>query len=221
MGAATDTFADETALGELDARLRSGGAGGLDDIEVLRLACRASEAAVVKLMGEFGSLPQVLAASRADLERCAAPAIAGRLVVARDLARRMLAAPLREGAAMSSWPRVADYLRAVLGGRSRQQFRVLFLDRRNRLIRDEPMGEGTIDHAPAYPREVLRRALELNASAVLLATCHPDGNQALTSSEIELTRQVLAAARPLRIGVHDHAVVAGEAVVSFRALGLL
>jgi DNA repair protein RadC len=98
---------------------------------------------------------------------------------------------------------------------------VLFLDRANQLIADELMGEGTIDHAPVYPREVVRRALELNASACRLAHNHPTGNPAPSQADIAVTRQIVEAARALNIAVHDHFLVAGELVVSFRAQGLI
>ena len=98
---------------------------------------------------------------------------------------------------------------------------MLFLDHRNRLIRDEVMGAGTVDAAPVYPREVLRRALELDAAAIVLAHNHPGGDPAPSGADIESTRQVVEAGRALRIAVHDHFLVADQRVVSFKALGLL
>lgn len=210
-----------TSNAELADRLRAVGPLGLDDAEALGLAAGASAAAVAALLDEFGSLPEVLAAPRAALERLISPAQAARLTLARDLARRMLETPLRTRMVLSGWQPVADYLRAVLGGLPREQFRVLFLDRRNRLIRDEVMADGTVDHIPVYPREVMRRALELNASAVVLAHNHPGGEETPSATDVDTTRQVVAAGRALRITVHDHVLVAGERVVSFRALGLL
>jgi len=206
---------------ELSQRLTASGPEGLDDAEALQLASGASPEQVRALLDEFGSLPQVLAASPAALRRFVRPAAAARLALARDLAQRLLRAPLRERAVISSWSALADYLRAGLAGRSRERFHVLYLDKRNRLIRDEIEGEGTVDDAPVYPREILRRALELDASALILAHNHPAGDPTPSAADVDMTRQVVEAARALRISVHDHVVVGGQDVASFRALGLL
>lgn len=211
----------DASVPELSQRLSASGPEGLDDAEALQLASGASPEQVRALLDEFGSLPQVLAASPAALRRFVRPAAAGRLALARDLAQRLLRAPLRERPVLSSWSALIDYLRAGLAGRSRERFHVLYLDKKNRLIRDEIEGEGTVDHAPVYPREILRRALELDASALILAHNHPAGDPTPSSADVEMTRQVVEAARALRISVHDHVVVGGEGVASFRALGLL
>ena len=210
-----------TTTAELTSRLRCAGPRALDDREALCLACGAAAPEVEALLVEFGSLPEVLAAPRVALERCVSPARAARLALVRDLARRMLEQPLRVRPTLSSWSAVSDYLRGVLTGLPREQFRVLFLDKRNQLIRDEVMGEGTVDHAPVYPREVVRRALELDASALLLAHNHPSGDPTPSAADIDMTRQVVEAARPLKIAVHDHFVVGGQGVASFKTLGLL
>ncbi len=206
---------------ELSQRLSASGPEGLDDAEALQLASGAPPEQIQALFDEFGSLPQVLAASPAALRRFLRPAAAARLALARDLAQRLLRAPLRERPVISSWSALLDYLRAGLAGRSRERFHVLYLDKKNRLIRDEIEGEGTVDHAPVYPREILRRALELDASALILAHNHPAGDPTPSVADIDMTRQVVEAARALRISVHDHLVVGGQDVASFRALGLL
>jgi DNA repair protein RadC len=202
-------------------RLQDAGPRALFDAEVLQLACGLRPGEAEAVIAEFGSLPEALAADRSALERLLSPGRAARLGLARDLVRRVLEAPLRERPMMPGWSAVADYLRAVLSGLPREQFRVLFLDRRNRLIRDEVMGEGTVDHVPVYPREVLRRALELNCSAVVLAHNHPGGDPAPSPADVDATRLVIDAGRALRVNVHDHFLVAGERVASFRAMGLL
>ena len=206
---------------ELSQRLSASGPEGLDDAEALQQASGASPEQIRALLDEFGSLPQVLAASPAALCRFVRPAAASRLALVRDLAQRLLRAPLRERPVLSSWSALIDYLRAGMAGRSRERFHVLYLDKKNRLIRDEIEGEGTVDHAPVYPREILRRALELDASALILAHNHPAGDPTPSVADIDMTRQVVEAARALRISVHDHVVVGGEGVASFRALGLL
>lgn len=211
----------DSAAAEIARRLRDAGPLSLDDAEVLQLACGLRSGDAEALLTAFGSLPEVLAADPAALGRIVPADHAGQLRLARDLMRRVLAAPLRERPFLSGWSAVADYLKAVLAGLPREQFRVLFLDRRNRLIRDEVMGEGTVDHVPVYPREVLRRALELNASAVVLAHNHPGGDPAPSQADIDATKLVAEAGRALRVSVHDHFLVVGERVASFRAMGLL
>ena len=107
---------------------------------------------------------------------------------------------------ISSWSALLAYVRAAMAHEAREQFRVLFLDKKNQLIADEVMNHGTVDHAPVYPREVARRSLELSASAVILVHNHPSGDPTPSGADIDMTRQVVEAVRPLRIGVHDHLV---------------
>jgi DNA repair protein RadC len=206
---------------EAVARLLVSGPGALDDAEALQLAAGLDAAAAAALLAEFGSLPEVLAATAPALQRTVPPLQAGRIALAKDIARRLLVTPLRVRPVLSGWDAVADYLRAMLAGRTREQLLGLFLDKRNRLVRSEVLAEGTIDHVPVYPREVMRRALELDAGAVVLAHNHPGGLTAPSTADVDATRQVVEAGRCLRIAVHDHFLVADEAVVSFRSLGLL
>lgn len=206
---------------EAVARLVASGPAALDDQEALQVAAGLSLEQAAALFAEFGSLPEVLAASPAALSRLAPGLLAARLALLKDIARRLLVAPLRQRPVLSGWQVMADYLRAVLAGRSREQLLGLFLDKRNRLIRDEVLGEGTIDHVPVYPREIMRRALELDAAAVVLAHNHPGGHGAPSTEDVAATRQVVEAGRLLRIAVHDHFLVADQRVVSFRSLGLL
>jgi DNA repair protein RadC len=106
-------------------------------------------------------------------------------------------------------------------GWPREQFRVLYLDKRNRLIADELMGEGTVDHAPVYPREVIRRALELHSSALVIAHNHPAHDPTPSSADVEMTRKLVDAARALGLAIHDHLIVAGQEVASLKSLGLM
>ncbi len=122
---------------------------------------------------------------------------------------------------ISTWSALLDYVKIAMAGASREQFRVLFLDKKNQLIADEVMNHGTIDHAPVYPREVVRRALEVSASAVILAHNHPSGDPTPSTSDIDMTRQVIEAGRSLRIVVHDHIIVGRDGVASLKALGLM
>jgi DNA repair protein RadC len=179
------------------------------------------EAAAQALLEAFGSLPEVLGAPAANLVRVAGRRAAGRIKLAHELARRLLVRPLRDRCLLIASSQVQAYLRATLVGAPREQFRVLFLDKRNRLIADEKLSDGTVDHAPVYPREVVRRALELNASAMLLCHNHPTGDSTPSAADIEMTRQVVAAAKALGLQVHDHLVVGGQQVASLRTLGLM
>jgi DNA repair protein RadC len=210
-----------SASAEAQARLLASGPAAVDDQEALEVAAGLTAAEAAALLAAFGSLPEVLSASAPALSRIVPAAAAGRLILLKDIARRLLAAPLRERPVLGGWDAVAVYLRGVLAGRSREQLLGLFLDKRNRLIRDEVLGEGTVDHVPVYPREVMRRALELDAAAVVLAHNHPGGLATPSAADVESTRQVAEAGRALRIAVHDHFLVADQQVVSFRALGLL
>lgn len=206
---------------EAFARLVVSGPSALDDQEALEVVAGLEAGEAAAMLAEFGSLPEVLAASVAALSRVAPAEASARLALVKDIARRLLASPLRQRPVLSGWESVAAYLRGMLAGRSREQLLGLFLDKRNRLIRDEVLGEGTVDHVPVYPREVMRRALELDAAAMVLAHNHPGGLVTPSTSDIDSTRQVVEAGRLLRIAVHDHFLVADQEVISFRGLGLL
>ena len=129
--------------------------------------------------------------------------------------------PVRKRTAISSWSALVAYVRIALANELREQFRVIFLDRKNQLIADEVQNHGTVDHAPVYPREVMPRALELSASAVILVHNHPSGDPTPSSADVDMTRQIVEAGRALRISVQDHLVVGREGLASFKSLGLL
>jgi DNA repair protein RadC len=206
---------------DLEGRLLAPGPIALDDASCLALLCGLEEAGAVRLIAAFGSLPEVLGAAAADLTRTVGAKAAGRVKLAQEVSRRQLQRPLRVRPVLSSSSAVDAYLRATLVGAPREQFRGLFLDKRNRLIADEVLGEGTVDHAPVYPREVVRRALELHASALLLCHNHPSGDPTPSGGDIEMTRQVVEAGKALGLAVHDHIVVGGQRTASLRALGLM
>ena len=149
-----------------------------------------------------------------------APA-ARQLGLLHALLLRALEHPLRQRPVLTSSEAVRTYLRARLTALPREVFHVLFLDKKNQLIADERMGAGTVDHAPVYPREIVRRALELSANAVLLAHNHPSGDATPSRADIEMTKRVVEAAKVLEIQVHDHIIVGDEAVVSLRRQGLM
>ena len=209
--------ATESAAG----RLQRCGPSALMDAEALALLAGCGEAEIEGLIAAFGSLTEVLAQPQTELARHVSTRVAARIVLAHDLSRRFLEGPLRRRDVLSSWSSVVAYLRGVLTGVGREQFRVLFLDKRNQLIADEVLGFGTVDHAPVYPREVVRRALELNASAMIIAHNHPSGDPTPSSADIEMTRKVVDAARALGLAVHDHVIVGGASVASLKSLGLM
>jgi DNA repair protein RadC len=216
----------QPAIVEVRERAQTFGVEALTTPECLALALRsaAGRAApgwAIHLLDVFGSLPEVLGAPLPDLLRQVPARVALDLALLHDLHRRALSEGLRRRPLLGSASAVFDYLRIAMAAEPREQFRVLFLDRRLALIRDEVMGRGSVDHAPVYPREVVRRALELNASGVLIAHNHPSGDPNPSTADIEMTRQVDAACRALRLALHDHLLVAGDEVVSFRARGLL
>ncbi|MCK5908881.1 MAG: DNA repair protein RadC, partial [Caulobacter sp.] len=160
-------------------------------------------------------------ADPAAARRLCGPSAALQLAAARAAAVRLARADVSGRPVIASSVALHAYVRAELAHLPREQFRVLFLDRKNRLIRDEAMGDGSVDHAPVYPREVARRALELSASALILLHNHPSGDPSPSSADVDMTRQIVAAAGALRIAVHDHLVVARDGVASLRALGLM
>ena len=201
----------------------------LPDYEVLELVLarslpRGDVKPIAKaLLRRFGDLSGVFGATLEELKGVAGvgPAVALDLALLQEAAVRIGRAEARRRPVISTWSTLLDYVKVAMAGASREQFRVLFLDKKNHLIADEVMNHGTVDHAPVYPREVMRRALELSASAVILAHNHPSGDPTPSASDIDMTRQVIDAARPLRIVVHDHIVVGREGVASLKALGFL
>lgn len=174
------------------------------------------------LLARFGGLAAVLGATIEELTTIngVGPSMALDLKLLQEATLRMGAGEVRKRTVISSWNALLTYVRVAMAHEGREQFRVLFLDKKNQLIADQVMNHGTVDHAPVYPREIMRRALELSASAVILVHNHPSGDPTPSSADIDMTRQVVEAGRPLRITVHDHLVVGRDGVASFKALGL-
>jgi len=175
------------------------------------------------LLARFGGLSGVLAAHPDDLMRV--PGIkdtaAAGIKAVQAAALAMLRAEVMEKPVLSSWDRLLDYCTAAMAHRDVEQFRILFLDRKNRLIGDELQQKGTIDHTPVYPREVVKRALELKASALILVHNHPSGDPTPSRADVEMTRALIEAARPLGVVIHDHVVVSRCGNLSFKSHGLL
>ena len=175
------------------------------------------------LIACFGGLAGVFGAGTEELKgfRGVGAAVALDLKLIQEATLRMGRGEVSKRPVISSWSALLAYVRTAMAHEAREQFRVLFLDKKNQLIADEIMNEGTVDHAPVYPREVVRRALELSSSAVILVHNHPSGDPTPSAADVDMTRQVVEASRPLRIAVHDHLVVGRDGVASFKALGLI
>lgn len=210
-------------------RFLTGGAAAMPDYEILELTLfRAIPRQDVKplarlLIETFGDLNGVLAAPIARLERVkgVGPAVALELKVMETVTHRMARAKVMRRHVISSWDAVLDYCHTVMAHRDTEQFRVLFLDRKNVLIADEQQGEGTVDHVPVYPREVVKRALELNASAMILVHNHPSGDPTPSQEDITMTAQIADAAKALSITLHDHLIIGRSRELSFKSQGLL
>ncbi len=175
------------------------------------------------LLARFGALAGVLGAASEELQaiKGVGPAVALDLKLVHEATVRMGRGEVKKRTVISSWSALLAYVKVALAHESREQFRVLFLDKKNQLIADEAMNQGTVDHAPVYPREVMRKALELSASAVILVHNHPSGDPTPSPADVDITRQVIEAGRTLRVAVHDHLVVGRDGVASFKALGLI
>jgi DNA repair protein RadC len=214
----------------LRERFRLAGADALHDYELLELALcmiiprRDVKPLAMGLLAEFGGdLTVLFAASRERLMAVAGAGeqVADLLSIMGSFVNRTARQPLKQRDALSSWSALVTYCQRSMQGLGSEQFRVLFLDRKNRLIRDEVLGEGTVDHAPVYPREIMRRALELQASALILVHNHPSGDPSPSTADVEMTKLIVEAARTLEITVHDHLVVGRQGHASLRQLGLM
>jgi DNA repair protein RadC len=225
MGSVRPTFERRQRLRQC---LIKAGAENLPDYELLQVMLFTSnphtdvESLVGELLDRFGSLAEVMSA---DTEALAAaglslPAIAGVKFV-REVALRFLRADLHQRPVVGSWDKLIDYCSAQIAYSKVEEFHVLFLDRKNALIKDERQQRGTIDYTPVYTREVIKRTLELGASALILVHNHPSGDPAPSAADIAVTQDIIKAAAPLGIVVHDHLIIGRGSHTSLRDLGLL
>jgi len=213
----------------LRARFSEAGGKGLADYEILELILfRAIPQRDVKplakdLLARFGDLGRVCAARPDQLTEIKgiSEKVALELNLFQEVATRIAREQVSGRAVISSWSALLDYVRTALQNASTEEFRVLFLDKKNRLLADEFQARGTVDHAPVYPREIIKRAIALDASAIILVHNHPSGDPTPSHADIDMTRQVIEAGKPLGIMVHDHLVVGANEVASFKSLGLL
>ena len=210
-------------------RFRKTGPEALPDYELLELILfyalprRDTKDLAKRLIARFGSFAETVNAPEPQLREVkdAGDGVATLLRVVRAAALRLTRAEIAERPLLGSGDQVILYLRTAQGFEHREQFRILFLDKRNRLIADEVQGQGTVDQTPVYVREVVKRALELSSTAIILVHNHPSGDPTPSRADIDMTRHIVEAARPLGIAVLDHIIVGKGGHASFRALRLL
>ncbi len=214
-------------------RLLAGGGDAFHDYELLEYVLglaiprRDTKPLAKRLLddkaGGFASLAALLAASPAELAKIdgLTPGAAAALKFVEATVQRTLRTAALDRPVLSGWQALTDYLHAAMAHRMTEEFRVIFLNNRNVMIRDEAMGSGTVNAAPVYPREIVKRALELGASGLVLVHNHPSGDPSPSRDDIQMTRQIVEAGKPLGLSVHDHVVIGRTGHASFRALGLL
>jgi len=213
----------------LRQRFLRGGADALADYELLELALyaalprRDTKPLAKQLIARFGSFAKTIAAPPVELRKVTGvgESVVAAIKLVEAASQRALRERVLDQPVLSSWQALLDYCRVAMQHGRVEQFRVLFLDRKNVLIADEVQQTGTVDHAPVYPREIVRRALDLSASAIILVHNHPSGDPSPSRSDIDMTKLVVEAARPLGITVHDHLVIGRKGHSSFKSLGLL
>ena len=213
----------------LRERFAAGAPDALPDYELLelllfRLIPRIDTKPIAKaLIARFGSLAEVLGAPASLLQEIKGigPTVAFDLKVIAATGQRMARGEVRGREVLSNWTQLLDYCRSAMAFEAREQFRILFLDKKNGLIADEVQQTGTVDHTPVYPREVVKRALELSASAIILVHNHPSGDPTPSRADIDMTKQIIDTAKPLGIAVHDHIIIGRKGNASMKGLLLI
>ena len=213
----------------LRARLLAAGADALADYELLEMvlysALRQADTKPLakELIAKFGSFNDAIAAPPARLKEVkgVGDSIIAALKVVHAAASRFARGEIKRRPALSSWSAVLDYCRTAQAFAAIEQFRILFLDKRNQLIADEVQQRGTVDHTPVYPREVVKRALELSATAVVLVHNHPSGDPTPSRADIQMTQAIIDIAKPLGIAVHDHIIVGKDGHASLKGMGMM
>ena len=210
-------------------RLFDGGARALHDHELveyligLALPRRDTKPLAKKLISEFGGLGPLFAADPQAIIRRGGvtPGVAGAIKIGQAVALRLLEGEVKGRQVLASWQALEDYLRADMSAIRIERVRALLLNTKNALIRDEILSEGSVDEAAVYVREIMRKAIDHDASALILVHNHPSGDPQPSRQDIELTREIIDAARPLRIQVHDHVIVGATRCLSMRSMGLM
>jgi DNA repair protein RadC len=213
----------------LRTRFRNAGADAVSDYELLELVLfrtipqRDVKPLAKELIAKFGSFAEVLAAPRQRLEELKGikEATSTDLKILQAVAGRITRGEARKRTVLSSWSAVLDYCRTTMAFADKEQFKIIFLDKRNQIIADEVQQTGTVDHTPVYPREVVKRALELSATAIILVHNHPSGDPTPSSADIQMTQSIVDIAKPLGIAVHDHIIVGKQGHASLKGLKLI
>ena len=213
----------------LRERFRRGGSSALNDYEFLELILfRAMPRRDVKpiakaLLARFGSFAEVLAARPERLDEIAGlgEAAVTELKIVEAAARRLAQSTIEKRRNLGSSSSVLDYCRTAMAYMDHEEFRILFLDKKNQLIADEVLGVGTVDHAPVYPREIMRRSLELGATALILVHNHPSGDPSPSTADIAMTVQIVGLGKALGVVVHDHLIIGRQGHASFRSMKLI
>jgi DNA repair protein RadC len=213
----------------LRERFRTGGTDAVAEYELLEMLLFAAiprgdtKPLAKSLLARFGSFAEVINAP--DVQLLEVDGVGERVIdelrLVRAAAQRLLRSEIMGRKVLGSWQTVIDYCRAAQGFDHKEQFRILFLDKRNQLIADEVQQQGTVDHTPVYVREVVKRALELSATAIILVHNHPSGDPTPSRADVDMTKQIIDAARPLGVTVHDHIIVGRTGHSSFRGLRLI
>ena len=213
----------------LRSRFRKGGTAALQDYELLELYLfnsiprRDVKPIAKELMRQFGNIGEICGAPIHRLTDV--KGIGEKTALDLKLLHAMSAHMARESVlgrpVLSSWNALLDYCRTTMQFEPVEQFRVLFLDRKNRLIEDEVLGKGTIDRAPVYPREIVKRGLALESTAIILAHNHPSGDPMPSQSDIDMTFNIVETCNAVGISVHDHLIIGREDIASFKMLGLM
>jgi DNA repair protein RadC len=213
----------------LRERFLKGGNDALADYELLELVLfraivrRDLKPLAKELLRQFGSFAEVVSApiERLKSVKGLGDAAITELKIVEAAAHQLAHGQVRDRPILSSWSNVLDYCRTAMAFADKEQFRVLFLDKRNRLIADEMQQRGTVDHTPVYPREVVKRALELSATAIILVHNHPSGDPTPSQADIAMTLEIVSVAKPLGIAVHDHIIVGKDGHASLKGLRLI
>lgn len=213
----------------LRERLATGGAEALPDYELLELVLfgaiprRDTKPLAKRLISSFGSFAGVINAPERRLRevRGVGDRVIAEFRMIRAAGARLARETILDQPVLASWQSVVDYCRIAMAHADREQFRILFLDKKNRLIAEEMQQQGTVDHTPVYVREVVKRALEVSATAIILVHNHPSGDPTPSRADVDMTKQVINVAQPLGITVHDHLIIGRDSHTSFRTLGLI
>lgn len=213
----------------LRQRFLENGADALADYELLELVLflaipqRDVKPLAKNLIAKFGGLPEVMNAPVEELVKIDGikenTAIAIKSITA--LSHRAMKCEIMKKPVLNSWTRLMDYCTATMAHETKEHFRIIFLNKKNEMIADEIQNSGTVDHTPAYPREIMKRALEVGATALILVHNHPSGDPKPSQADIEMTRHIMRAAEPFNIIIHDHVIVSKNGYTSFKTQGLI